>query len=344
MRIALLNTMMPHIRGGAEILVDDLAEQLQAYGHEVMLFRLPFPLSFEAPLVATIESARMLCFDEFDRVIAFKFPAYCVKHQAKVIWMFHQLRQVYDLWGQEYGLQPGPIGESIKNIVTAADDEDIPRSRHIYTNSFEVANRLKKFNGIAAQVLMPPLKNPESYFTAHAGDYIFYPSRINGLKRQHLAVEAMRYVKSGVRLIVAGVSPEAGYLNQLERIIQEHGLEKRVELRNEWITDEEKRELFASALGAIYIPYQEDSCGFVSMEAFYSAKPVISCLDSGGTKEIVEDAVNGFMVESTPQAVAEAMDKLYENKILAERMGQAGMDKIHRLDITWPTTIKRLLS
>src|SRR5262245_55518753 len=52
MRIALLNIMMPHIRGGAEILVDDLAEQLQVHGHEVMLFRLPFPMSFEAPLVA----------------------------------------------------------------------------------------------------------------------------------------------------------------------------------------------------------------------------------------------------------------------------------------------------
>src|SRR5215211_3654046 len=156
MRIALFNIVMPHIRGGAEILVDDLAEQLQAYGHEVILFRLPFPLSFEAPLLAMIESARTLCFDEFDRVIAFKFPAYCIKHQAKVIWMFHQFRQIYDLWGQEYGLQPGPIGESIRKIIVAADNEDIPRSRHIYTNSLEVANRLQKFNGIAAKVLMPP--------------------------------------------------------------------------------------------------------------------------------------------------------------------------------------------
>jgi hypothetical protein len=50
------------------------------------------------------------------------------------------------------------------------------------------------------------------------------------------------------------------------------------------------------------------------------------------------------MVEPTPQAIAEAMDKLYENKNLAEGMGQSGWEKIHRLDITWPTTIKRLLS
>lgn len=344
MRIALFNTIMPHIRGGAEILVDDLAEQLQVHGHEVVLFRLPFPTSFDASLVATIESARMLCFDEFDRVIAFKFPAYCIRHQGKVIWMFHQFRQVYDLWGKEYGIQPGPIGESIRNIVMAADNEDIPRARHVYTNSQEVSNRLKHFNGIDSKVLMPPLKNLELYFTDQPGDYIFYPSRITPLKRQHLAIDAMRYVRTGVRLIIAGVCSEERYFAQLTDMIHEHGLEGRVELHNRWISDEEKREWFAKALGVIYIPYQEDSCGFVTMEAFYSAKPVISCLDSGGTKEIVMNAINGFMLESSPQAIAEAMDKLYENKSLAEHMGQAGLEKIHRLDITWPSTIKRLLS
>jgi glycosyltransferase involved in cell wall biosynthesis len=257
--------------------------------------------------------------------------------------MFHQFRQVYDLWGQEYGFQPGPTGESVRKIIMAADNEDIPRSRHIYTNSREVANRLKTFNGIDAKVLMPPLKNPDLYYTDRPKEYIFYPSRINGLKRQHLAIEAMKYVKSGVRLIVAGVSPDERYFDQLKNIIQEHGLEDRVELHNRWISDEEKRKWFAEALGAIYIPYQEDSCGFVSMEAFYSAKPVISCHDSGGTKEIVEDAVNGYMVDPTPQAIAQAMDRLYEDKALAERMGQSGMELIHRLDITWPSTIERLL-
>ena len=97
MRIALMNTFSPYIQGGAEIVVDDLADQLREHGHEVFIFRIPFPNSYEAQLVATIEAARMLCFDEFERVLAFKFPAYCILHGAKVIWLFHQFRQVYDL-------------------------------------------------------------------------------------------------------------------------------------------------------------------------------------------------------------------------------------------------------
>jgi glycosyltransferase involved in cell wall biosynthesis len=342
MRIALFNTMMSHIRGGAEILVDDLAEQLQAYGHEVMLFRLPFPQSFEAPLVATVESARTLCFDEFDRVIAFKFPAYSIKHQGKVIWMLHQFRQVYDLWGGEYGLRPNPLGESIRKIIISADNRDIPSSRRVYTIAQEVTNRLKRFNNINSSVLYPPLQHHELYYTDKPGDYIFYPSRMNTLKRQHLAIAAMRHVKSGVRLVLAGVC-EGLYFEQLKQLIREYNLEKQVELRNEWISDEEKRTLIANALGIIFIPYKEDY-GFVSLEAFYSAKPVITCIDSGGTREFVEDGVSGFEVQSTPEAIAMAMDTLFFDRLMTERMGKAGQDEINGRDITWPTTIKRLLS
>jgi glycosyltransferase involved in cell wall biosynthesis len=343
-RIALFNIFIPFVRGGAEILVDDLGEQLKEHGHEVILFRLPFPQSYEAPLVATIEASRMLCFDEFDRVIAFKFPAYCVKHHARVMWMFHQFRQVYELWGGEFGLQVNPVSESIRKIVMAADNEDIPRSRHIFVNSIEVSNRLKQFNHIDATVLMPPLKNHELYFNEKVGDYIYYPSRITPLKRQHLAIEAMQYVKSGVRLIVTGICGEDSYFEQLKMAIRDNNLDNRVELRNQWVSEEEKRQLIANALGIMYIPYKEDSCGFVSMEAFYSAKPVITCIDSGGTRELVENTINGLNVESTPQALAEAMDKLFDDQGLSERMGKAGLDDIIRRDITWPATIRRLLS
>ena len=342
MRIALINTFSPFVRGGAEILVDDLDEQFKEHGHEVQLFRIPFPRTIDSALICTIESARMMCLDEYDRVIAFKFPAYCIKHHTKIIWLFHQFRQVYDLWGQEYGLNPGPLGESIRMLVKTADEEDIPRSRHIYTNSEEVSNRLKKFNKIDSDVLAPPLKHQELYYSDKIGNYIFYPSRITPLKRQHLAVEAMRYVQSGARLIIAGVS-EAQYFEQLKIQIRDNSLENRVVLRNEWISDEEKRSLFANSLGVSYIPFNEDSFGFVSMEAFYSAKPVISCTDSGGTRELIENGITGFVTPPDPKAIAAAIDDLYEDKLMAERMGKAGRDEIIRRDITWSNTIKRLL-
>jgi glycosyltransferase involved in cell wall biosynthesis len=342
MRIALVNTFIPYIRGGAEILVDDLAEQLQIHGHEVVLFRLPFPPSFEAPLIGTLESAHMLCFDEFDRVIAFKFPAYSIKHHGKVIWLLHQFRQVYDLWEGEHGLKPNPIGENIRKLIVSADNRDISSSYHVYTIAQEVTSRLQRFNNINSSVLYPPLQHHELYYTGKSGDYIFYPSRMNTLKRQHLAIAAMRHIKSGVRLVIAGVC-EGLYFEQLKKLIHEYNLEQQVELRNEWISDEEKRSLIANALGIIFIPYKEDY-GFVSLEAFYSAKPVITCIDSGGTREFVEDGVSGFEVQPTPEAIAMAMDKLFFDRSMTERMGKAGQDEINRRDITWPSTIRKLLT
>ena len=342
MRIALVNTFSPFIRGGAEILVDDLAEQLKDHGHNVDLFRIPFPKYYEAPLITTIEAARMLHFDEFERVITFKFPAYCIKHHEKVIWMFHQFRQVYELFGSEYGLEKNSKGESIRKVVKHVDDDDIRQSKRVYTNAQEVTNRLMLFNKIPSIVLPPPLKKQELYYSENVGDYIYYPSRITDMKRQHLAIEAMRYVKSGVRLVVTGVS-EGAYFKSLKQIINDYGLEKRVDIKDGWVDDDEKRSLLANSLGVIYIPFKEDSCGFVTMEAFYSAKPVITCTDSGGTGEFVENGVNGFIVEPSADAISKVMDILYYDKKLAEGLGRAGLEEITRRDITWPSTIQRLL-
>ena len=54
----------------------------------------------------TITASRLLRFDAYERVIAFKFPAYCtIRHEGKVMWLLHQFRQMYELNGTEYGLE-----------------------------------------------------------------------------------------------------------------------------------------------------------------------------------------------------------------------------------------------
>ena len=342
MRIALINTISPFIRGGAEILVDDLKEQLEIFGHRVTLFRIPFPGNMEL-LFQTIVSARMLRLERYDRVIAFKFPAYCVRHPAKVMWMFHQFRQAYELEGTEFGLPNTPEAARILDIVRAADNVDIPRSRHIYTNAYEVSKRLEKYNKIKSEVLPPPLKEAEKYECREQGDYIFCPSRINELKRQHLLVEAMKYTKSDVKLIIAGQCPDAGYMENIHAIITENNLEGKVEILNRWITDDEKISLMAKCLAGAYIPYKEDSCGFVTMEAQYSHKPVITCIDSGGTAEFIEEGKSGYFADPNPRALAQAMDKLQEDKKNAENMGEYAFEDITRKNITWENTVRRLL-
>ncbi len=344
MKVALVNTFSPHIRGGAEIAVDDLQEQLRLAGHNVQLIRLPFPTSFDVPLLNTIIASRLLCLSQYEKVIAFKFPAYCVRHTNKTIWLFHQFRQVYELWGTDSGMQPSPANNRLKDIITNVDNIEIPSARNIFTNAKEVSNRLKNFNNIESEVLMPPLLNNDKYYNDGIGDFIYYPSRITPLKRQLLAIEAMKFTKTPVRLQIAGVSEEPAYFTQMIELVKREQLENKVDIINRWISDEEKLSGFANCLAAIYIPFKEDSCGFVSMEAFYSSKPVISCHDSGGTGEIIRDGWNGRIVESDPVQIAQAMDSFYLDKQQAINMGANARADILGLNINWATTIEKLLA
>lgn len=344
MNIALVNTCTPFVRGGAEILVDDLKMNLIKSGHHADLIRIPFPLSFEVPLLKTIEAVRLLDFSQYDQVIAFKFPAYYIQHNNKVLWLFHQFRQVYDLWETEYGLQSDSIGLTLRDIIMKADQEAIGSARKVFTNALEVRNRLKHFNGLSAEVLWPPLKNTESYKQGEAEPFFFYPSRITSLKRQLLVVQAMKHVPEDVKLVIAGIAEDRDYLDAIMREIKQNGLESKVIVKNEFISDESKIDLLSRCMGVIYTPFNEDSCGFVTMEGFYSAKPVITLEDSGGTHDLVNDDVNGKITLPSAREIAAAISLLANDREKAYNMGQLGLQKIQALNLTWSETMRKLLS
>ena len=343
MKIALFNTMASFVRGGAEILVDDLYDQLVKRGHNVTLFRIPFPCAFEIPLLELVYAAKNMNFDAYDVVIAFKFPAYCAVHRNKVLWFFHQFRQVYDLFGQYCGLPDDPYGNAYKQIIKIIDNDGIGNAPKVFSNAQEVTDRLKKYNDLDSFVLNPPLQNYENYFCNENKGYIYYPSRIDRLKRQHLAVEAMRYVKSEATLVIHGRCSDPGYFEELTELISKYNLGNKVIIKNEWVSDEEKIRTMADSMAVMYIPYKEDSCGFVTMEGFYSSKPVISCYDSGGTKEFIDHNITGLFAEPNAKSLAECIDTLYLDKSKTEKMGKAAYEEIIRRNITWDYTIGRLL-
>lgn len=343
MRIALVNTMVPHVRGGAEILVDDLFAQLQSRGYDVTLFRVPFPLDFGIPLVQLMESVQLLRLEDYDKLITFKFPAYCISHPDHVVWLFHQFRQVYELWNTPYGLEDTPKGRVLRDTIRQAD-QSLQNVRKVFTIAQENAKRLQRYSGIDSTLLPHLPQNIGTQYYSETGDYLFYPSRITGFKRQLLAVQAMKYVKTDVKLLITGACEEAEYEKQLRNEIETHHLEGKVRLETRWLTEEEKLRYLSACLGVFYLAYQEDSCGMVSMEAFYAHKPVITCTDSGGTLELVEDQKTGFVCAPDPQAIAKVMDALYLDQAWAKRVGDAAYEEILRRNLTWDHTIGRLLS
>jgi len=341
-KIALVNNYAPFVYGGAEFLVDTLRQQLELRGHRVSLSRIPFPSTLDYKLLTNALSCRALRFDEADKLIAFKFPAYYVRHADKALWLFHQFRQVYELWDTDYGLRSTPENETLRGLIVDADNRFLPEARRIFVNSREVAGRLKRYNGIDSKVLYPPLQDRERCHFEEYGDFLFYPSRVTAFKRQHLAIESMKYTRSPVRLILAGKCEEAGYEEKLTKLIEDYGLGNRVTMLG-WIDQSQKFALMARALACLYLAYQEDSYGFVSMEAFYSRKAVIAPDDSGGTRELIEDGVNGYMVPPDPHQLAERFDRLFENRALARELGNNAFAELNSRDISWDRVVAELL-
>jgi len=343
MKIALFNGMSPFIRGGAEILVDDLYDELKKRGHSVTLFRIPFPNNYEMPLMQTMLAAKLFDFSEYDRVIAFKFPAFYAVHPGKVLWIFHQFRQVYELYNKEYGLSDKYESHiALRQLISVSDKNSFENAKHIYTIAAEVTERMKKYNGVDSVKINPPLKDFEKYSCKAYGDYLFYPSRVTDLKRQLLLVSAMKHTKTNVKLVIAGICENDKYLSQIKSQISENALENRVVFENRWISEQEKLDYLANCLACAFIPYKEDY-GFITLEGFYSSKAVLTCVDSGGPLEFVEDGKTGYITQPTPQALAEAMDKLYADRKNAEKMGQAARKEIIDRNITWDETVRRLL-
>lgn len=273
---------------------------------------------------------------KIDGIIALRYPSYCVKAHTVVVWLAHRMREYYDLWDEFRGRisTPGRVKESIRRaLIHTFDRRCLKRARKIFTISQTVKKRLERWGGLEAEVLYPP--PPQRDYRSEAYEnYFLFPSRLSRLKRQDIAIRAMKWVK-GARLIIAGEGEER---ERLFAIAEKEGVLDSVVFTG-FLRDEELTEMYSKALGVVFIPYMEDY-GFVTVEAFYSAKPVITFSDSGGPTELVRDGENGFVVEPAPEVLAEKMNLLLTRKNLAKEMGQRGLDI--KKTINWPHAVKVL--
>jgi glycosyltransferase involved in cell wall biosynthesis len=345
MKIAVVSNQAPFVYGGAEYLAESLASRLRGRGHRVDIVRLPFKWYPPQAVLEHMLAVRLLnvAAGSPDLVIALKFPAYLAPCANKKVWLLHQFRQVYELWDTPYaGMVNEPETRRVRDMIVQADNACLRDVKGLYTNSRIVAGRLKRFNDIDADgVLYPPLDRPELFGPGKFGPYFFYPSRQNEIKRQHVAIEAMRHVRSGFRLVLAGKPDTEAYGQELRRRVEEWGLQDKVQFLG-WISEEEKARWMAGAFAALYLPYDEDSYGYVTLEAFHSHKPVLTFTDSGGTEELIEHEVNGLMLEPTAESLGRAMEKLWSAGGRVGEMGRAAHETLVHKQIHWDNVLDRL--
>lgn len=114
-------------------------------------------------------------------------------------------------------------------------------------------------------------------------------------------------------------------------------------MRLEFLPRAELARLVNAAVSIAYLPVDEDSVGYVTMEACQAGKPVITTDDSGGILDLIVDRRNGLVVAPEARRLAEAMEFIHSNPPVSQRWGkQARHDWLDR-GITWKGTLDRLL-
>ncbi|WP_458094189.1 glycosyltransferase family 4 protein [Roseomonas sp. WA12] len=344
MKVLVLSTLVPFVHGGAEELYDHLVLNLRRQGMEAEGMRIPFSWNPAEKLIEEMLIARRLRVSQVDRVIALKFPAYMIPAEDKVLWLLHQYRQAYDLLDAGQSNIPDDArGREVLAAIRAGDALAFTEARRIYTNAPITGRRLKHYNGFDSEVLRPPLNDPELFPGGESEGYILATGRVNDAKRQTLLVRALRRVP-GLRLVVAGPPDSAADAQALRRLAAEEGVEDRVVLDLRFVPRADLARMVNGALGVAYLPFDEDSLGYCTMEAFRAAKPVITTTDSGGVLDIVRDGENGQVVTPDPEALAGAMAQLQADAARARLMGLAGREAMDAQRLDWPTTVERLVS
>jgi glycosyltransferase involved in cell wall biosynthesis len=343
--ILICTTQVPFTKGGAESHAEGLRRAFVEAGYNAEVAALPFKWYPPEEIMRGALAWRLLDVTEangkpVDLVVGMKFPAYTVAHPRKVLWVIHQHRSAYNLWGTPFDdLSTYPEGARVRDLIRHCDSRFIPEARKVFANSRTVAERLRHFNRIESEPLYHPPPRAASLRAGEQGDYVFYPSRLEAQKRQELLIEAMSFTRTPVRAILAGSSGERA---RYEALIKNFGVGDRIELRG-FVSEEEMIKLYANALGVCYLPFDEDY-GYVTLEGMLSSKPVIVARDGGGACEFIEHESEGLVSEPDPRALAECLDQLFGDRERARRMGERGREKIVAMNLSWRNVVEKIIS
>lgn len=181
-----------------------------------------------------------------------------------------------------------------------------------------------------------------SYYTRHItinennilkGTIGFF-CRIEPYKGLDLLVDAFEQLDSeNIKLIIAG----SGLIE--EELLKKIKSNNRIELINRYILDDEFSVLL-NRVDFVVLPYKRASQSGVIPLAFAYGKPVVAT-NVGALDEQVPDGT-GLLVSPTSNDVAKAIDDLYSNKDIINKMGIAAKEYAAK-ELSWEHSAKLLI-
>ena len=220
---------------------------------------------------------------------------------------------------------------SVENNSSRANSlllQTLENADWITTSSKAIKDELIQLNpevGEYSTVIYPSLEKPDidPVPVSFLPPVLLCFGRIVNEKGFDLAIEAVSIISkkySGIKLIIAGDGPAK---DELIKKTKKLGIENNVDFLG-WINPDEIPNIINKSSIVIVPSRWKEAFGQVALQAMQLGRPVIAA-DSGGLKEIIDNKLNGILVEKeNPSAIAEAVIFLIENKKNALNLGLNG--------------------
>lgn len=148
---------------------------------------------------------------------------------------------------------------------------------------------------------------------------LIFVGRLDRIKGIFNLIEAMKFMDKNIQLIMIGDGNDRA---ELEKRIHTEGVADRVKLvgaqSNDIVLQWIKRGF------ALVLPSFHETQGIVLLEANACGKAVVAA-NVGGVPEVVSHEVNGLLFDPHDiQAMAAAINRLYQNPELARKLGEKG--------------------
>jgi len=342
--------------GGAELLTHELAKRWVKSGHNVIQFSATFPKGKKEEIIDGVKiirrgqwwSVQFFAFFYYQFILQKKidiiidevhwFPFFSVLYapQKTVAFVCEVANKLF------YTIFPYPIAAGwrvlekmylslYKNVPTMAisqsTKEDLLVEGHNSSNII-----------VIPMGLTTPAKI--KHFPKEKLPTVIYVARLNRQKGIFEALDAFVLVKNQLpeaKLWIVG-SGQSEVLSELKRKIKEDNLNKSVTLFG-FVSQEKKFELLSRAHLLISASVQE-GWGLTVPEAGLTRTPSV-VYNIQGFRDIIENKKDGLLVERNPDALAQGILKVLNNKELYKKMQSASERKAK--SYSWETSSKAAL-
>jgi glycosyltransferase involved in cell wall biosynthesis len=171
----------------------------------------------------------------------------------------------------------------------------------------------------------------ESYKVIKSEDQfkILCVTRITPRKNIRYLIEAFSQLYKKYAHLNLQIIGEGDEKANLEKLVKNLGIEKQVKFIG--LVPHEKLPAYYQSAGAYVLPSQNEGMSNSMLEALSSGLPLLAT-DTGGTQELIEDGVNGFILQmKSAEDIAEKLEILIKDEELRKKMGRASREKAERM-------------